>query len=153
MVMIAFACILVTGTTLVSQEPELSLSEAIDIALANNRPANIAKLDITKAEWQVAATKTKRLPSITAYFFGGGNLTTPTFTFNQGIFGTLNGKPNPTTDTKIPFSTGSMATPSTRSLSLSPSFTKLISSFTSRNSMPILRAKSIGGSASPWQPT
>jgi outer membrane protein len=103
---VVFTCVLLRGTTLICQEPELSLSDAIEIALANNRPANIAKLDITKAEWQVAATKTKRFPSITTYLFGGGNLTNPAFTFPQGIFGTLQDKPNPTSNTKVNLSTG-----------------------------------------------
>jgi len=95
-----------TAAPLLSQEPELSLSDAIEIALAHNRDAMIAKLDITKAEWQVAATKTKRLPSITTYLFGSGNLTSPTFTFPQGTFGTLNDKPNPSSDTKVNLSSG-----------------------------------------------
>src|SRR5215471_9037291 len=103
---ITLACLFITGKSLFSQEPELSLSEAIEIALANNRAANIAKLDITKAEWQVASTKTKLFPSITTYFFGSGNLTSPTFTFPQSIFGTLDNKPNPSTDTKVPLSSG-----------------------------------------------
>jgi outer membrane protein TolC len=95
-----------TATRLLSQEKELSLSEAIQIALAHNREAMIAKLDITKAEWQVAETKTKRLPSITTYLFSSGNLTSPSFTFPQGTFGTLNDKPNPSSDTKVNLSSG-----------------------------------------------
>jgi len=103
---IALACLLMTGKPLFSQEPELSLSEAIQIALQSNRPANIAKLDIVKAEWQVASTKTKRLPSFTTYVFGSGNLTHPTFTFPEGLFGTLNSKPNPSSETKVNLSSG-----------------------------------------------
>ena len=103
---IALSCLFMTAAPLLSQEPELSLSDAIEIALAHNRDAMIAKLDITKAEWQVAATKTKRLPSITTYLFGSGNLTSPTFTFPQGTFGTLNDKPNPSSDTKVNLSSG-----------------------------------------------
>jgi len=103
---IALACLFMTGKALLSQEPELSLSDAIQIALDNNRAANIAKLDITKAEWQLAAAKTKRLPSFTTYLFGSGNLTHPTFTFPQGLFGTLNDKPNPETNSKVDLSSG-----------------------------------------------
>src|ERR1700743_79598 len=99
-------CLCVTPRPLFAQEPELSLSEAIKIALQNNRPAKIAQLDITKADWQVAFTKTKRFPAISTYFFGSGNLTSPTFNFSEEILGTLNNKPNPTTDTKIPLSSG-----------------------------------------------
>lgn len=95
-----------TAGSTFSQEPELPLSEAIQIALTNNRNVNIAKLEITKSEWQLASTKTKRLPSITAYLLGSGNITSPTFTFKQGVFGTVDGKPNPDKDVKIKLSSG-----------------------------------------------
>src|ERR1700748_1315588 len=91
----ALGCLWMTPRPLFAPEPELSLSEAIQIALMNNRPAKIAQLDITKADWQVASTKTKRFPAISTYFFGSGNLTSPTFTFNKGVLGTLDNKPNP----------------------------------------------------------
>src|SRR5215469_10253962 len=103
---IVLANLLMAAGSLSAQERELPLSEAIQIALSNNRNANIAKLDIRKAEWQLASTKTKRYPSITTYLFASGNLTTPTFTFKQGIFGTVDGKPNPDKDTKINLSSG-----------------------------------------------
>jgi outer membrane protein len=109
---IVFGCALMTGVPLCAQEPELSLDEAIQIALSNNRPANIAQLDISKAEWQLASTKTKRFPSISVYLFGSGNLTSPTFTFPAGTFqtppspGFPNGQPVPATDTKIDLSHG-----------------------------------------------
>jgi outer membrane protein TolC len=89
-----------------AQEPELSLSEAIQIALMNNRPAKIAQLDINKAEWQVASTKTKRFPAISTYLFGSRNLTSPTFTFKAGTFKTPEGEPVPAKDTPINLSSG-----------------------------------------------
>jgi outer membrane protein TolC len=95
-----------TPRPLYAQEPELSLSEAIQIALMNNRPAKIAQLDITKADWQVASTKTKRFPSISTYLFGSGNLTSPSFDFKAGTFKTPDGQPVPATDTKISLSSG-----------------------------------------------
>ncbi len=48
--------------------PKLTLSEAIEIALQNNRPVRIAKLDISKSKWQVSAIKTKRFPAISTDF-------------------------------------------------------------------------------------
>jgi len=104
-IVVLMSLLMTTGSTF-SQESELTLTEAVRIALTNNRNANVAKLDITKAEWQLASTKTKRYPSITTYLFGSGNITTPTFTFKQGIFGTVDGKPNPDKDVKIKLSTG-----------------------------------------------
>lgn len=103
---VALVSLLMTAGSTFSQEPELPLSEAIQIALTNNRNVNIAKLEITKSEWQLASTKTKRLPSITAYLLGSGNITSPTFTFKQGVFGTVDGKPNPDKDVKIKLSSG-----------------------------------------------
>ena len=38
------------------------LSQAVQVALENNRPVNIAKLDIDKSKWTLAQTKTKRFP-------------------------------------------------------------------------------------------
>jgi outer membrane protein len=98
--------IFMTFGQLSAQEPELPLSEAIQIALENNRPANIAKLDIDKAQWQVASTKTKRYPAISTYLFGSANLTSPSFNFKAGTFQTPNGEPVPATDTKISLSQG-----------------------------------------------
>jgi outer membrane protein len=103
---VALLSLFMTAGSTFSQEPELSLSEAIQIALTNNRNVNIAKLGITQSEWQLASTKTKRLPSITTYLLGSGNITSPTFTFKQGVFGTVDGKPNPDKDVKIKLSSG-----------------------------------------------
>lgn len=102
----AIGCLLMITGQLCAQEPELPLSEAIQIALNNNRPANIAKLDIDKADWQVASTKTKRLPAFSTYVFGSGNLTSPSFLFKAGTFQTPQGEPVPATDTSIPLSHG-----------------------------------------------
>lgn len=102
----ALSCLLMIVAPLRAQEPELPLSEAIQIALNNNRPANIAKLDIDKANWQLASTKTKRLPSFSTYLFGAGNLTSPTFTFKAGTFKTPTGEPVPAQNTPIPLSHG-----------------------------------------------
>jgi outer membrane protein TolC len=83
---------LMAGMLLLGQEasgdaPVLSLPQAVQIALENNRPVNIAQLDITKSKWEVAQTKTKRFPAITTYLFASGNLTSPKFTFPAGSFG------------------------------------------------------------------
>jgi outer membrane protein len=103
---IFLCCLFMTAVGLFAQEPELSLSEAIRIALDNNRPAKILELDITKAEWAVASTKTKRLPSFSMYFFGSGTLTSPTWNFPANTFQTSDHQPVPATDTKISYSQG-----------------------------------------------
>jgi outer membrane protein len=98
--------IFIAGAGVVEETPELTLSQAIRIALANNRPVKIAQLDITKARWQLAAAKTKRFPVINTYFFGSGNLTSPSFTFKEGVFGTVDNTPVPSKDTHIQLSQG-----------------------------------------------
>jgi outer membrane protein len=66
--------------------PALSLAQAIQIAVENNRPVNMAKLDIVKSKWEVAQTKTKRFPAITTYLFASVDITNPTFTFPADLF-------------------------------------------------------------------
>lgn len=56
------ACALMSGTIAFAQKPisdvpELPLADAIQIALANNRPVEISKLDITKSNWQVGSNE------------------------------------------------------------------------------------------------
>ena len=86
--------------------PVLTLSQAVQLAVDHNRPVKIAQLDITKARWQVAQAKSKRFPEISTYFFGSGNLTSPSFTFKKGVFGNLNNGPSPSQDTHIKLSQG-----------------------------------------------
>jgi len=97
---------LIAAGGLFAQGPELPLPDAIKIALDNNRPAKILQLDITKAEWAVASTKTKRLPSFNTYFFGSAMLTSPTWNFPANTFQTSDNQPVPATDTKINYSHG-----------------------------------------------
>ncbi|MEA2264216.1 MAG: hypothetical protein QOJ51_7041, partial [Acidobacteriaceae bacterium] len=83
---------LMAGNSLGAQEaaddlPELTLPHAIQLAIDHNRPVKIAQLYITKAHWQVLQAKAKRFPEISTYFFGSGNLTSPSFTFKKGVFG------------------------------------------------------------------
>lgn len=66
--------------------PVLTLTQAIQTAVDNNRPVNIAKLNILKSKWEVAQTKTKRFPAITTYLFASADLTNPMFTFPADLF-------------------------------------------------------------------
>jgi outer membrane protein TolC len=85
------ATALITGMVSLGQEtpadtPVLTLSQAIQIAVENNRPVKIAKLEIDKSKWEVAQTKTKRFPAITTYLFASGDITNPMFTFPADLF-------------------------------------------------------------------
>jgi outer membrane protein len=86
--------------------PLLTIEQAVQIAIANNVSLKIANLDVDKSKWQVAAAKTRRLPAISTYLFASGNLNSPTFNFSQGIFGRINGLPNPAQNIRIDLSQG-----------------------------------------------
>jgi outer membrane protein len=86
--------------------PLLTVDQAVQIAIANNVSLKIANLDVDKSKWQVAAAKTRRLPAISTYLFASGNLNSPTFNFSQGIFGRINGLPNPAQNINIDLSQG-----------------------------------------------
>ncbi len=80
----------------------LSLEEAIQLALGNNRSFQIASLDVDKSKWQVAEFKTKRLPSLSGTILGSELLNEVSFTFKEGAFGTFPSTgPIPNRDTKI----------------------------------------------------
>lgn len=88
------------------QVPVLTLNEAVEIALANNRDLKIANLEVEKSKWQVAEAKTRRLPGFHGYLFGAGNIDSPAFTFKEGSLGKLHGDANPSQNVTVPLSTG-----------------------------------------------
>jgi outer membrane protein TolC len=60
--------------TLPGSSDSLTLDKAIDIALRNNRIVKIAELSVNKAEEDISAAKTFRLPSLHTYTIVSGNL-------------------------------------------------------------------------------
>ncbi len=86
--------------------PLLTLDQAIQTAIRNNRSVRIASLNMDKSRWQIAAAKTRRLPAMNAYLLGVANLTSPAFTFKEGTFGSVDNIPIPSKDTNIPLSQG-----------------------------------------------
>ncbi|NYF91135.1 TolC family protein [Tunturiibacter empetritectus] len=94
------------GQSTSDQAPELALVDAIQIALGNNRPVQIARLDVTKYGWEVAEAKTHRFPELKTELLASGNIDSPSFTFKQGVFGTIDNQPVPTTDKQISLSSG-----------------------------------------------
>ncbi len=86
--------------------PELLLSQAIQIALTGNDAVKNAKLDVSKSEWQVTEAKSRRFPETSIELFAAANLNSPTFTYEKGVFGTIDGQPNPSTDVSINLSSG-----------------------------------------------
>jgi outer membrane protein len=91
-----------------TEEETLTLDQALAIAQANNRQIKIAKQGELYANDQILAARTQRYPQFNVQLTGGGLLTPVTVTFDQGVFGTVNGVPVPTENKAI--STGVKAT-------------------------------------------
>src|SRR5690242_1370034 len=82
--------------------PLLPLNEAIQLALANNRSIRIAGFEVDKSKWQIAESKTNRMPSVSGSILGSQLLNELSFSYEKGAFGTYPGiGPIPSTDTKI----------------------------------------------------
>src|SRR5215467_9877692 len=80
----------------------LTLDEAIQVAVSNNRSLKITALEVDKSKWQLAETKTKRLPSFNGTVLGSQLLNEVSFSFPAGSFGTIPGVgPFPSTDTEV----------------------------------------------------
>ena len=88
------------------QAPELTLVDAVQIALGNNRPVQIAKLDVTKSGWDVAEAKTHKFPEFKTEMLASGLITAPVYTYPEGIFGTVNNQPVPSKNVEISLSNG-----------------------------------------------
>jgi len=84
------------------QEDVITLQQATAFALENNRTLKNAELDVEKARNQVAATRTRRLPSINTYTLSSRQLSHVDLKFEKGALGVLDGVgPVPAQDTTI----------------------------------------------------
>ena len=80
----------------------LTLDQAVEIALDNNRSLKTATLEVARAEDKTAAVGTGRLPALNLFGASGSLLTSTHFQFNQGSLGTLPGVgPVPSQSTSI----------------------------------------------------
>jgi outer membrane protein len=80
----------------------LSLDAAVRIAVENNRSLQTARLQIEKADEDLAATRTRRLPSFETTAQSSMLLSPVKFAFPQGAFGNYPGiGPIPSTDTTV----------------------------------------------------
>jgi len=85
-----------------SPAPLLTLDEAIRIATGANRDIQTSKLEITKAQEEVAQAKTNYLPKLDANVLAGAPLQPLNFTVPAGSFGTYPGiGPIPATNSNI----------------------------------------------------
>lgn len=74
----------------------LTLDQALDIALQENRLLENATMEVDKAADSVAAEKTRRLPRLDLRLSESYNLTKQSYTYDAGTFGNV-----PTRDIKI----------------------------------------------------
>jgi outer membrane protein TolC len=80
----------------------LTLDQAISFALRDNREVQNAQLGVGKAEDDVAAARTYRLPKIEFNALAGQQLVSPDFTFTKGVLGEYqNVGPIPDRDIKM----------------------------------------------------
>ncbi len=82
--------------------PVLTLDDAIAQARANSRMVKIATLDVAKADHEIAALRTRRLPNFDVKTLDGSLIAPMDFTFKQGVFGVFPQiGPVPGIDTKV----------------------------------------------------
>jgi outer membrane protein len=80
----------------------LSLAAAIKMAVGNNRQLQTARLEIEKADADIAVARTRRLPSFDTEAMASQLLTPVDFSFPQGAFGNYPGiGPIPGIDTTV----------------------------------------------------
>src|SRR5215469_6400167 len=66
----------------------LTVDQAVQIALENNRAVKIASLSVDSSKEKLAAEKTHRLPAFSTYILGSQVLEPFSFTVAAGQFGT-----------------------------------------------------------------
>jgi outer membrane protein TolC len=80
----------------------LTVDQAVQIAIANNRTLKIVSLGLDTSKEKLAADKTRRYPSFSTYIFASQLLKPISFTVPAGQFGTYQGiGPIPAIDTPI----------------------------------------------------
>ena len=80
----------------------LTVDQAVQIALANNRNLKIVSLSLDSSKEKLLAEKTRRLPSFSTYAFASQLLEPISFTVQAGQFGSYPGiGPIPATNTQI----------------------------------------------------
>jgi len=103
------ALIILTASTLSVQAQQsgppaevLTLDQALSLALRDNRDVKNAQLGVGKADDDVAAARTYRLPKFEFNALAGQQLVSPDFTFTKGVLGNYaNVGPIPDRDIKM----------------------------------------------------
>ncbi|MCW3096469.1 MAG: hypothetical protein JWL77_2087 [Chthonomonadaceae bacterium] len=85
----------------VAPAPLLTLRQALDIALRNNRQITISGLQVEQARQRVAQAHTDLLPQLDVQAVGGELLDTVKTHFPSGFLGSVNGAPVPSHDIDV----------------------------------------------------
>src|SRR3989475_11872633 len=89
-------------TNAAATAPVLTLEQAVDLGLQNNRPLETATLEVEKAVDTTDAARTRRFPALNILGISGARLSESKFEFNRGAFGTFPGiGPVPGANTEI----------------------------------------------------
>jgi outer membrane protein TolC len=79
----------------------LSMAEAIQLALAHNRSIQMAAVDVKRADAEIKAASTRRLPSFAVFAEAGESLLQPYLDIHAGALGLANGTPIPAQNAKL----------------------------------------------------
>jgi len=102
LLLLFFPSVLSSQTIPATVSDLLTLNDAVNLALRNNRTVHISTLEVEKLGQNISAFRTHRLPVIQISMMGSGLLTPFSFEFNQGAFGTYPGiGPIPAQNTNI----------------------------------------------------
>lgn len=85
------AVLMLLATSALASSEELSLDQAVSLALQKNRLIKIAQLEVAKAEHDTDAMRTYRLPQFKLNLMQGQLLTKVSFTFPPGSLGAFPG--------------------------------------------------------------
>jgi outer membrane protein TolC len=105
---VAIGCLLVSLPTSAwckntkAAAPVLTLEQAVNVAMENNRPLKSATLEVEKAGYATDAARTQRYPALNLLGISGQRLSPLKFDFKQGAFGSYPGiGPVPGANTEI----------------------------------------------------
>lgn len=93
----------VAGPLMMAQAPPLlTIKDAIDLAMKENRQVRAASLGVGRARQETSAFATSRLPQLQVYALGGEALSSIQFTIPRGVLGNYAGTgPIPAKDSNI----------------------------------------------------
>jgi len=91
LLLLFLSSVLFSQTTPAAVLDVLTLDEAVNLALRNNRTVHISALEVEKLGQNISAFRTHRLPVIQIAVMGSSPLTPLNFEFQKGAFGTFPG--------------------------------------------------------------